>query len=150
FADHAETFLAPETIKIDKGEAVIETSPLGVIFCVEPWNYPYYQLVRVAAPNLMAGNTVICKHAPGVPQVALAFSQLFRDAGSPEGAWTNVFASNEQAAGIIADPRIAGVALTGSVRAGSAVAAEAGQALKKSTMELGGSDPFVVLADADL
>lgn len=150
FADNAGAFLAPETIAVSKGEAVIESAPLGVLFCVEPWNYPYYQLARVAAPNLMLGNTVICKHAPNVPQCALAFEKLFRDAGAPEGVWTNVFATNEQSAKIIADSRIMGVALTGSERAGSAVASEAGQALKKSTMELGGSDPFIVLDDADL
>jgi succinate-semialdehyde dehydrogenase / glutarate-semialdehyde dehydrogenase len=150
FADNAEAFLAPETLAVTRGEAVVESAPLGVLFCIEPWNYPYYQLARVAGPNLMLGNTVICKHAPNVPQCALAFEKLFRDAGAPAGVWTNVFATNEQAAGIIADGRIRGVALTGSERAGSAVASEAGQALKKSTMELGGSDPFVVLDDAEL
>jgi len=151
FADNAEALLAPEKLSPSRGgEAVIESAPLGVLFCVEPWNYPYYQLVRVAAPNLMIGNTVICKHAPSVPQIALAFEKLFLDAGAPRGVWTNVFATNEQAATIIADPRIRGVALTGSERAGSAVASEAGLALKKTTMELGGSDPFIVLDDADL
>ena len=129
---------------------MIESAPLGVLFCIEPWNYPYYQLARVAGPNLMLGNTIICKHAPNVPQCALAFEKLFLDAGAPVGTWTNVFITNEQSANIIADSRIRGVALTGSERAGSAVAAEAGQALKKSTMELGGSDPFIVLDDADL
>ena len=101
-------------------------------------------------PNLMAGNVLIVKHAPNVPQCALAFEKLFLDAGAPEGVYTNVFLSNEQAAKTVADPRIKGVALTGSERAGSAVAAEAGQALKKTTMELGGSDAFIVLDDADL
>ncbi len=150
FADNAESFLAPEEVAVRKGRAVIESAPLGVIFCIEPWNYPYYQLARVVAPNLMLGNTVICKHAPNVPQCALAFEKLILDAGAPAGTWTNVFLSNEQAASVIADARIRGVALTGSERAGSAVASEAGQALKKSTMELGGSDPFIVLDDADL
>ena len=150
FADNAETFLAPETLAVKKGEAVVESAPLGVLFCVEPWNYPYYQLARVAGPNLMLGNTIICKHAPNVPQCALAFEKLFLDAGAPAGTWTNVFLTNEQSAKVIADSRIRGVALTGSERAGSAVASEAGQALKKSTMELGGSDPFIVLDDADL
>ena len=129
---------------------MIENAPLGVLFCIEPWNYPYYQLARVAGPNLMLGNTVISKHAPNVPQCALAFEKLFLDAGAPVGTWTNVFITNEQSAKVIADSRIRGVALTGSERAGSAVASEAGQALKKSTMELGGSDPFIVLDDADL
>jgi succinate-semialdehyde dehydrogenase / glutarate-semialdehyde dehydrogenase len=117
---------------------------------VEPWNFPYYQLARVAGPDLMAGNVLIIKHAPNVPQCALAFERLFLDAGAPKGVYTNVFLTNEQAAKAVADPRIKGVALTGSERAGSAVAAEAGQALKKTTMELGGSDAFIVLDDADM
>jgi len=150
FADNAERFLAPEKLAVKGGEAVIESAPLGVLFCIEPWNFPYYQLARVAGPNLMLGNTVIAKHAPNVPQCALAFEKLFLDAGAPAGMWTNVFITNEQAATMIADSRIRGVALTGSERAGSAVASEAGRALKKSTMELGGSDPFIVLDDADL
>ena len=150
YADQAETFLAPQKLPVKQGEAVIESAPMGVIFCVEPWNFPYYQLARVAGPNLMAGNTLIVKHAPNVPQCALAFEKLFLDAGAPRGAYTNVFLSNEQAATAIADRRIRGVALTGSERAGAAVASEAGQALKVSTMELGGSDAFIVLDDADM
>jgi len=150
YADNADKFLAPEKLLVKEGEAVIENAPLGVLFCIEPWNYPYYQLARVAGPNLMLGNTVISKHAPNVPQCAKAFEKLFLDSGAPMGAWTNVFITNEQSAKVIADSRIRGVALTGSERAGSAVASEAGQALKKSTMELGGSDPFIVLDDADL
>ena len=150
YADNAEKFLAAKQLKVDEGEAIVENAPLGVIFCVEPWNFPYYQLARVAAPNLMVGNTIIVKHAPNVPQSALAFEQLFLDAGAPAGVYANAFLSNEQAAGAIADKRIRGVALTGSERAGSAVAAEAGKALKKSTMELGGSDAFIVLDDADM
>ena len=147
---NAKKFLAPQKLKVDEGEAFIENAPLGVLFCVEPWNFPYYQLARVAGPNLMAGNTLIVKHAPNVPQCALAFEKLFLDAGAPVGAYTNVFLSNEQAATAIADKRIKGVALTGSERAGEAVASEAGKALKKSTMELGGSDAFIVLDDADM
>src|SRR5271166_5924824 len=150
YADNAGTFLAPRKLKVAEGEAVVESEPLGVLFCVEPWNFPYYQLARVAGPDLMTGNVVIIKHAPNVPQCALAFEKLFLDAGAPEGVYTNVFLSNEQAAKAVADPRIKGVALTGSERAGSAVASEAGQALKKSTMELGGSDAFIVLDDADM
>jgi len=150
YADHAEEFLAPQKLKVDEGEAVIENEPFGVLFCVEPWNFPYYQLARVAGPDLMAGNTLIVKHAPNVPQCALKFEKLLLDAGAPVGAWTNVFLSNEQSATVIADPRIKGVALTGSERAGSAVASEAGSALKKTTMELGGSDAFIVLDDADM
>jgi len=150
YADNAATFLAPRKLNVAGGEALVENEPLGVLFCVEPWNFPYYQLARVAGPDLMAGNVLIVKHAPNVPQCALAFEKLLLDAGAPEGAYTNVFLSNEQAAKAVADPRIKGVALTGSERAGSAVAAEAGQALKKTTMELGGSDAFIVLDDADM
>jgi succinate-semialdehyde dehydrogenase/glutarate-semialdehyde dehydrogenase len=150
YAENAECFLAPRDLTVTHGQARIETAPLGPIFCVEPWNFPYYQLARVAGPNLMAGNTLIVKHAPGVPQCALAFERLFLDAGAPLGVYLNAFLSNEQAASAIADKRVVGVALTGSERAGAAVAAEAGKALKKTTMELGGSDAFIVLADADL
>lgn len=150
YADNAERFLAPEKLKVTEGEAFLEKEPLGVLFCIEPWNFPYYQLARVVGPNLMAGNTLVVKHAPNVPQCALAFEKLFIDAGAPVGAYTNVFLSNEQAATAIADKRIKGVALTGSERAGEAVASEAGKALKKNTMELGGSDAFLVLDDADM
>jgi succinate-semialdehyde dehydrogenase / glutarate-semialdehyde dehydrogenase len=150
YADNAEAFLAPEKLNVAGGEALVESEPLGVLFCIEPWNFPYYQLARVAGPNLMLGNTLIVKHAPNVPQCALAFEKLFLDAGAPAGAYANVFISNEQAASVIADTRIKGVALTGSDRAGSAVASEAGKALKKNTMELGGSDAFIVLEDADM
>ncbi len=150
YADNAEQFLAPKQLKVDHGEAIVENAPLGVIFCVEPWNFPYYQLARIAGPNLMVGNTLIVKHARNVPQSALAFENLLLDAGAPAGVYTNVFLSNEQAAVTIADKRIKGVALTGSERAGSAVAVEAGKALKKCTMELGGSDAFIVLDDADM
>src|ERR1700740_745633 len=150
YADHAATFLAPETLVVDEGVAWVENTPLGVIFCIEPWNFPYYQLARVVGPNLMVGNTLVVKHAPSVPQCALAFERLLLDAGAPLGAYSNLFVSNEQAAMIVADPRVMGVALTGSERAGSAVAAEAGKAMKKSTLELGGSDAFIVLDDADM
>jgi len=150
YADNAGTFLAPRKLNVAEGEAVVESEPMGVLFCVEPWNFPYYQLARVAGPDLMTGNVLIVKHAPNVPQCALAFEKLFLDAGAPVGVYANVFLSNEQAAKAVADPRVKGVALTGSERAGSAVAAEAGQALKKTTMELGGSDAFIVLDDADM
>jgi succinate-semialdehyde dehydrogenase / glutarate-semialdehyde dehydrogenase len=150
YADNAENFLAPKKLKVDEGEAYIESEAPRRDFLRRAMDFPYYQLARVAGPNLMVGNTLIVKHAPNVPQCALAFEKLFRDAGAPEVVYTNVFLSNEQAAAAIADKRIRGVALTGSERAGSAVAAEAGQALKKSTMELGGSDAFIVLDDADM
>lgn len=150
YADGAEEFLAPTPLKVKEGRAKIINQPLGVIYCIEPWNFPYYQLARVAGPNLMAGNVVIAKHAPNVPQCALAFEKLFHDAGAPAGVYTNIFLSNDQSAELIKDVRIRGVALTGSERAGQTVAAEAGAALKKDTMELGGSDAFIVLDDADL
>ena len=150
YAEHAEAFLAPEKLSTPRGEAMVESSPIGVLFGVEPWNYPYYQIARFAAPNLMAGNVVMVKHASSVPQCALAFEQLMVDAGAPDGAYTNLFVSKEQIAQIIADPRIRAVALTGSEAAGAVVAAQAGKQLKKSTMELGGSDAFIVLEDADL
>jgi len=150
YAQHAERFLAPETLVTARGEALVESSPIGVLFGVEPWNYPYYQIARFAAPNLMAGNVVMLKHASSVPQCALAFERLLQEAGAPAGAYTNLFISKEQVAQVIDDPRIRGVALTGSEAAGAVVAARAGQNLKKSTMELGGSDAFIVLEDADL
>jgi succinate-semialdehyde dehydrogenase/glutarate-semialdehyde dehydrogenase len=150
YAQHAEAFLAPEKLTAAKGEASVESSPIGVLFGVEPWNYPYYQIARFAAPNLMAGNVVMVKHASSVPQCALAFEKLMHEAGAPEGAYTNLFISKDQVAQVIDDKRIRGVALTGSEAAGAVVAARAGQNLKKTTMELGGSDAFIVLEDADL
>ena len=150
YAEHAEAFLAPEKLVTGKGQAVVESAPIGVLFGVEPWNYPYYQIARFVAPNLMAGNVVMVKHASNVPQCALAFEQVMRDAGAPEGAYTNLFISKDQVSKVIDDDRIRGVALTGSEGAGAVVAARAGKNLKKSTMELGGSDAFIVLEDADL
>ena len=150
YADHAEAFLAPQQLASSRGEAMVESSPLGVLFGVEPWNFPYYQLVRFAAPNLMAGNVVLVKHASNVPQCALAFEGLLSDAGAPPGAYTNLFVSKDQIGRIIDDDRVRGVALTGSEGAGAVVAARAGKNLKKTTLELGGSDAFIVLDDADL
>jgi succinate-semialdehyde dehydrogenase / glutarate-semialdehyde dehydrogenase len=150
YAEHAEVFLAPEKLTTPRGEAMVESSPIGVLFGVEPWNFPYYQLARFAAPNLMAGNTVMVKHASNVPQCALAFEQLFTDAGAPAGAYTNLFISKDQVAKVLEDARVRGVALTGSEAAGAVVAERAGKHLKKSTLELGGSDAFIVLEDADL
>jgi succinate-semialdehyde dehydrogenase/glutarate-semialdehyde dehydrogenase len=149
YADHAESFLAPRELPESPG-AVIETEPIGVILGIEPWNFPYYQLARVAGPQLMAGNVLIIKPAENVPQCALAFARLFAEAGAPAGVYTNVFASIDQIGRLIEDPRIAGVTVTGSERAGSAVAERAGRSLKKAVMELGGSDPLIVLEDADL
>ena len=150
YANHAERFLAPETLHPGSGEAVIESSPIGVLFGVEPWNFPYYQLARFAAPNIMAGNVVMVKHAECVPQCAIAFEKLWLEAGAPAGVYTNLRISHDQVARVIADPRIKGVALTGGTLAGKIVAAAAGRNMKKSTMELGGNDAFIVLEDADL
>ena len=150
YAKNAERFLAPVKLDPTVGEAHMESSPIGVIFCVEPWNFPYYQLARVAGPHLMAGNVLVVKHAGCVPQCAIAFEKLLIDAGAPAGAYTNLLITHEQSNRVIDDPRIKGVALTGSVAAGRIVAARAGQNLKPSSMELGGSDAFIVLDDADL
>jgi succinate-semialdehyde dehydrogenase/glutarate-semialdehyde dehydrogenase len=150
YAKNAERFLAPQKLEPSSGEAVIESTPFGVLFGVQPWNFPYYQLARFAAPNLMAGNVVMVKHAGCVPQCAIAFEQLWLEAGAPAGAYTNLLISHEQVNQVIDDPRIKGVALTGGVDAARRVAARAGQNVKKTTMELGGSDAFIVLADADL
>ncbi len=150
YAEHAEAFLAPTKLHPKVGEAHMESSPLGVLFCVEPWNFPYYQLARVAGPQLMAGNVLVVKHAGCVPQCAMAFERLMIDAGAPVGVYTNLLISHDQCDRVIDDPRIKGVALTGSVSAGRVVAARAGQNLKKSSMELGGSDAFIVLEDANL
>jgi succinate-semialdehyde dehydrogenase/glutarate-semialdehyde dehydrogenase len=150
YAKNAERFLAPRKLDPKIGKAHMESSPIGVIFCVEPWNFPYYQLARVAGPHLMAGNTIMIKHASIVPQCALAFEKLFIDAGAPKGLYTNLFVSHEQSDRIVDDARIKGVALTGSVAAGRSIAARAGSDLKVSSMELGGSDAFIVLDDADM
>ena len=150
FAEHAESFLAPEKLKSTMGDAYLEYSPLGVLLSIQPWNYPYYQLARFAGPHLMSGNTMLVKHASGVPQCALGFQQVLYDAGIPEGVYTNLFLTTDQAGSLIDDPRVQGVALTGSERAGEVLAARAGKNLKRSTMELGGSDAFIVLGDADL
>lgn len=150
FADNAETFLAPKQLKSVMGDAHLEYSPLGVLLSIQPWNYPYYQLARFVGPHLMAGNAILLKHASGVPQCALAFAQVLQEAGIPDGVYTNLFLTAEQAGSLIDDPRVKGIALTGSERAGEVLAARAGKNLKKSTMELGGSDAFIVLDDADL
>jgi succinate-semialdehyde dehydrogenase / glutarate-semialdehyde dehydrogenase len=149
YAERAERYLAPQPIAEAPG-SMVETLPLGIVLGVEPWNFPYYQLARVAGPQLMVGNVVMIKHAGNVPQSALAFARLFQTVGAPAGAYTNIFASIEQIGRLIDDPRIRGVTVTGSERAGAAVAERAGRNLKKSVLELGGSDPFIVLEDAPL
>jgi succinate-semialdehyde dehydrogenase/glutarate-semialdehyde dehydrogenase len=150
YAKNAERFLAPVKLHPTVGEAHMESSPIGVIFGVEPWNFPYYQLARVAGPHLMAGNVLMVKHAGIVPQCAIAFEALWIEAGAPKGLYTNLLISHEQSNRVVDDPRIKGVALTGSVDAGKTIAARAGRNLKISSMELGGSDAFIVLEDADL
>src|SRR6201993_3168842 len=152
YAEKSEGFLAPERLDTagSDDDAMLVSAPLGVILGIQPWNFPYYQLARVAAPNLMAGNVVMVKHASNVPQAAAAFEQLLLEAGAPQGAYTNLYATKDQINMLIDDPRVRGVSLTGSEGAGSVVAARAGKNLKKSTMELGGSDALIVLADADL
>jgi len=150
YADHAEVFLADEEVKTDAGRSFISHAPLGVVLAVMPWNFPLWQVVRFAAPALMAGNVGLLKHAPNVPQCALALEAVFHDAGLPPAAFRTLLIGNEPVARLLADPRVAAVTLTGSERAGVAVGTAAGQHLKKAVLELGGSDPFIVLADADL
>ena len=152
YAGNGPKFLEPTSIEpmMGGGEAVIETRPVGALLGIEPWNYPFYQVVRVAGPNLVLGNTVIIKHSEITPQCAEAIEQLFTDAGAPAGVYTNVFLRISDVEQVIADPRIQGVTLTGSERAGSSVAALAGKHLKKSVLELGGSDPFIVLDAEDM
>lgn len=153
YVRHAEALLKPEKLPVldpAEGDATLVHEPLGVLLAIEPWNFPYYQVARILALQLSAGNTLLLKHASNVPQCAAAFEQLMLEAGLPKGAFRNLYATRSQIELIINDPRVHGVALTGSETAGSVVAAQAGKALKKSTMELGGADAFVVLSDADL
>ncbi|MCB5272774.1 Succinate semialdehyde dehydrogenase [NAD(P)+] Sad [Arthrobacter sp. SO5] len=149
YAAEGPGFLTDEPLAVASGgDAFVRTSPIGSLLGIMPWNYPYYQVARFAAPNLMLGNTIMLKHAGNCPQSAVAIEQIFKDAGLPEGAYVNVFFDNDQVAEVIADPRVQGVSLTGSERAGAAVGEVAGRNLKKFVLELGGSDPFIVL-DAD-
>lgn len=151
FADEGPALAADQPIKtFDGGEAIVQRLPVGPLLGIMPWNFPYYQIARFAAPNLMLGNTIILKHAESVPRSALAVERIMKDAGLPDGAYINVFASHDQIETIIADPRVAGVSLTGSERAGAVVAALAGKNLKKCVLELGGSDPMIVLDSDDL
>lgn len=150
YARGAASFLAPKKLETSHGQAWVEYHPIGVIVAVEPWNFPFYQLMRVAAPNIAIGNPVLAKHASIVPQAAVAFEELVLAAGAPSGAWTNIFASSEQIAWLLEDDRVQAAALTGSEKAGSAVASTAAKYLKKSVLELGGADAFIVLDDADI
>jgi succinate-semialdehyde dehydrogenase / glutarate-semialdehyde dehydrogenase len=151
YANQADAITADQPLTIlGEGSAVIRRSPLGVLFGIMPWNFPYYQVARFAAPNLVLGNVIVLKHASQCPESAAAIEAIYRDAGLPDGAYVNVYVSAEQAAKIVADPRVQGVSVTGSERAGAAVAEVAGRNLKKVALELGGSDPFIVLATDDL
>ncbi len=150
FATEGPELAADQPIKtFSGGKAMVQRLPIGPLLGIMPWNYPFYQIARFAAPNLMLGNTIMLKHAESVPRSALAVQQIMVDAGLPEGAYVNVFATHDQVEQIIGDPRIAGVSLTGSERAGSVVAAIAGKNLKKCVLELGGSDPYVILDTDD-
>lgn len=153
YAKNAESLLAPEKLLVAnpaEGDAVVYHEPLGVLLAIEPWNFPYYQIARIIAPQLSAGNTVLLKHASNVPQSAARFERLMLEAGLPAGGFKNLYATRSQIESILNDPRVHGVALTGSEDAGALVAQQAAKALKKSTLELGGADAFVVLADAEL
>ncbi len=151
YAQEGPGLAADQPIKALNGaRAVIQKRPVGPLLGIMPWNYPYYQVARFAAPNLMLGNTIILKHAENCPRSALAIEQIMHDAGLPDGAYTNLFATHKQIETIIADPRIQGISLTGSERAGAAVAQTAGLHLKKAVLELGGSDPYIVLASTDV
>ncbi len=150
YADHAQAFLGEQPRETDAPKSYVRFDPLGPVLAVMPWNFPFWQVFRFAVPALMAGNAGILKHASNVSRCALAIAAIFRDAGFPPGLFATVLLDSQAVAALIADPRIVAVTLTGSERAGSAVAGQAGRLLKKTVLELGGSDPFVVLADADL
>jgi succinate-semialdehyde dehydrogenase/glutarate-semialdehyde dehydrogenase len=152
YARDAAKLMADEPIELEEGDgsALIRRSSIGVLLGIMPWNYPYYQVARFAGPNLAAGNTILLKHAPQCPESAAAMEELFHEAGVPKDAYINIYATNDQIAEVIADPRVQAVSLTGSERAGAAVAEVAGRNLKKVVLELGGSDPFIVLSSDDL
>ena len=150
YAEHADRYLAPEMVHIEGERSCVAFQPLGAVLAVMPWNFPFWQVLRFAAPALVAGNVAVLKHASNVPQCALAIEDLFRRAGAPEGVFTTLLVGSERVESLIADPRIVAVTLTGSEGAGRAVGAAAGRHLKKSVLELGGSDPFIVMASADV
>lgn len=150
FADHAEAYLSDEPVDLGGPEAFVTFNPLGVVFAIMPWNFPLWQVIRFAAPALMAGNGALLKHASNVPGCALAIEEIFRSAGAPEGLFRTLLITSDQAAALIEDEHVAAITLTGSVGAGKAVAATAGGALKKCVLELGGSDAYLILEDADV
>ena len=150
YAEHAETFLRPDPVVSNATESFVAYDPLGVILAIMPWNFPFWQVVRFAAPTLAVGNAVLLKHANNVPQCAKAIERVFTSAGVPPGIFTSLLAETDIVEGLLADRRVAAVTLTGSTRVGRIVAAQAGRHLKKQVLELGGSDPFIVLRDADV
>lgn len=150
YADYAVDFLADKPVEVPDGKAFIRYAPIGVIFGVMPWNYPFNQVARIAAPNIMAGNVMVVKHASNVPQCALAIAEIFKEAGAPKGLYTNLFLSGKKSSDLADNKYIAGLSLTGSEGAGASLAAAAGKNIKKSVLELGGSDAFIVLEDADI
>ena len=150
YAKNAEGFLADKILNPVHGKALIRHSPVGVLLGIQPWNFPFYQVTRFAAPNIMIGNVVLIKHASNVPQCAKAIEDIFIEAGAPLGLYTNLFLPNKRTTELVADKRIKGVSLTGSETAGASVAGEAGKHIKKSVLELGGSDAFIILEDADI
>ncbi len=150
YAKNAENFLADKILNPVHGKALIRHSPVGLLLGIQPWNFPFYQVARFAAPNIMIGNTVLIKHAANVPQCAIAIEEIFTEAGAPKGLYTNLLISHQQINPLIADKRIRGVSLTGSESAGASVATEAGKHIKRSVLELGGSDAFIILEDADI
>src|SRR5438132_10721391 len=150
YAEHGPTFLAREQRRTEASRSYVRFDPLGPVLAIMPWNFPFWQVFRFAAPALVAGNVAILKHAPNVPRCALDLAALFRDAGFPEAVFQSILVEPDAAGRVIADARIRGVTLTGSPRAGASVAEQAGRHLKKTVLELGGSDPFIVLEDADL
>ena len=150
YAQNGEKFLADQPLDTPEGKAFLSYEPIGVLLSVQPWNFPFYQITRSAAPNIMAGNTVVLKHASNVPQAAEIMEKIFAEAGAPKGVYTNLFVPGAKVSELVGDPRVKGASLTGSEPAGSSFASTAGKFVKKSTLELGGSDAFIVLEDADL
>ena len=150
YANNAEALLADKKIDTPLGDSWLSYEPIGVLLSIQPWNFPYYQVLRVAAPQLMAGNAMILKHASNVPQCAEAISDILSEAGLPNGVFTNIYLPGSEVELLLDDPRIKGVMFTGSEKAGASIASAAGRNIKKATLELGGSDPLIILDDADI
>lgn len=150
YADNAEEFLKPSTLTTEKGDAIVVSEAIGVLLGVMPWNFPFSQIARFAAPNIMAGNPILLKTASNIPQCGQAFEDIFTKVGAPKGLYTNLFINGKETSELVSDERIKGVSLTGSDAAGASIAKIAGENIKKSVLELGGTDPMIVLNDADL